>query len=55
MILVAMLGMSPKVAFPIMMGSCAFLMGVFLERREPTGGLLRLVVGIDCRLFDHCR
>jgi uncharacterized membrane protein YfcA len=28
MILVAMLGMSPKVAFPIMMGSCAFLMGV---------------------------
>jgi len=28
MILVAMLGMSPRVAFPIMMGSCAFLMGV---------------------------
>jgi uncharacterized membrane protein YfcA len=28
MILVAVLGMSPKVAFPIMMGSCAFLMGV---------------------------
>jgi uncharacterized membrane protein YfcA len=28
MILVAMLGMSPKVAFPIMMGSCAFLMAV---------------------------
>jgi len=28
MILVSMLGMSPKVAFPIMMGSCAFLMPV---------------------------
>lgn len=28
MILVALLGMSPKVAFPIMMGSCAFLMPV---------------------------
>ena len=26
MALVFMLGMSPKVAFPIMMGSCAFLM-----------------------------
>ena len=26
MILVSLLGMSPKVAFPIMMGSCAFLM-----------------------------
>jgi uncharacterized membrane protein YfcA len=31
MILVALLGMNPKVAFPIMMGSCAFLM--------PIGGL----------------
>ena len=28
MILVSLLGMSPKVAFPIMMGSCAFLMPV---------------------------
>ncbi len=28
MIMVAMLGMNPKVAFPIMMGSCAFLMVV---------------------------
>jgi uncharacterized membrane protein YfcA len=28
MILVALLGMSPKVAFPIMMGSCAFLMPI---------------------------
>jgi len=31
MILVSLLGMSPKVAFPIMMGSCAFLM--------PTGSI----------------
>jgi uncharacterized membrane protein YfcA len=28
MVLVAMLGMSPAVAYPIMMGSCAFLMPV---------------------------
>jgi uncharacterized membrane protein YfcA len=28
MILVSMLGMNPKAAFPIMMGSCAFLMPV---------------------------
>lgn len=28
MILVSLLGMSPKVAFPIMMGSCAFLMPI---------------------------
>jgi len=28
MILVSLLGMSPKVAYPIMMGSCAFLMPV---------------------------
>jgi len=28
MILIYFLGMSPKVAFPIMMGSCAFLMPV---------------------------
>ncbi|HSW27934.1 MAG TPA: sulfite exporter TauE/SafE family protein [Longimicrobiales bacterium] len=36
MILVALLGMNPRVAFPIMMGSCAFLMPVagmrFLQR-----------------------
>jgi hypothetical protein len=31
MILVALLGMNPRAAFPIMMGSCAFLM--------PIGGL----------------
>jgi uncharacterized membrane protein YfcA len=38
MILVSLLGMSPKVAFPIMMGSCAFLMPVgsvqFLRTRR---------------------
>src|SRR6185295_1166105 len=28
MILVSMLGMNPKAAFPIMMGSCAFLMPI---------------------------
>ena len=28
MILVAVLGMNPRVAFPIMMGSCAFLMPI---------------------------
>src|SRR2546423_9827720 len=36
MILVSLLGMSPKAAFPIMMGSCAFLMpvGSFRFMRE---------------------
>jgi uncharacterized membrane protein YfcA len=38
MILVSLLGMSPKAAFPIMMGSCAFLMPVgsvqFLRTRR---------------------
>ncbi len=32
MVLVSLLGMSPKVAFPIMMGSCAFLMPVASAR-----------------------
>jgi uncharacterized membrane protein YfcA len=32
MILVALLGMNPKAAFPIMMGSCAFLMPVASAR-----------------------
>jgi uncharacterized membrane protein YfcA len=32
MLLVAMLGMSPKTAFPIMMGSCAFLMPIASAR-----------------------
>ena len=38
MILVSLLGMSPQVAFPIMMGSCAFLMPVaalrFIKRKR---------------------
>jgi uncharacterized membrane protein YfcA len=38
MILVALLGMNPKAAFPIMMGSCAFLMPIgslrFIQRRS---------------------
>ena len=38
MILVSLLGMNPKVAFPIMMGSCAFLMPVggirFIRKRS---------------------
>ena len=38
MILVSLLGMSPDTAFPIMMGSCAFLMPVgsiqFLRKRS---------------------
>jgi uncharacterized membrane protein YfcA len=32
MILVSLLGMNPKAAFPIMMGSCAFLMPVASAR-----------------------
>ena len=38
MILIALLGMNPKAAFPIMMGSCAFLMPIgslrFIERKS---------------------
>jgi uncharacterized membrane protein YfcA len=37
MILISMLGMDPKVAFPIMMGSCAFLMPVGSIRFVRTG------------------
>jgi uncharacterized membrane protein YfcA len=36
MIMIALLGMNPKAAFPIMMGSCAFLMPIgslrFIDR-----------------------
>jgi uncharacterized membrane protein YfcA len=45
LILVSLLGMNPKAAFPIMMGSCAFLMPVaslrFVQRRSyaPTAAL----------------
>jgi uncharacterized membrane protein YfcA len=37
MILVALLGMNPKAAFPIMMGSCAFLMPVAARRFVSAG------------------
>jgi uncharacterized membrane protein YfcA len=37
MILVSLLGMNPKAAFPIMMGSCAFLM--------PVGGIRFIAKG----------
>ena len=37
MILVALLGMNPRAAFPIMMGSCAFLMPVGSARFIRTG------------------
>ena len=40
MILVGLLGMNPRAAFPVMMGSCAFLMPVgglrFIEPRAAT-------------------
>jgi uncharacterized membrane protein YfcA len=50
MILVSLLGMDPTVAFPIMMGSCAFLMPVasvrFLrEERFEMGPALGLTIG----------
>src|SRR5262249_42967431 len=47
MILVSLLGMSPKAAFPIMMGSCAFLMPVgsvkFIRTRRFS---LRAAIGL---------
>ena len=39
MILVALLGMDPEAAFPIMMGSCAFLMPVGERAIHPEGQL----------------
>lgn len=50
MILVSLLGMNPKAAFPIMMGSCAFLMPVgsirfIRERSYSTRAALGLLVG----------
>jgi uncharacterized membrane protein YfcA len=50
MILVALLGMDPKAAFPIMMGSCAFLMPIgsvrFIEKDSYSlGPALGLAVG----------
>ncbi len=47
MILVALLGMNPKAAFPIMMGSCAFLMPVGSLRFIARGSYnLRAAVGL---------
>ena len=50
MILVSLLGMNPKAAFPIMMGSCAFLMPVgslrfIRERSYSMRAALGLLVG----------
>ena len=50
LILVALLGMSPLVAFPIMMGSCAFLMPVGGSRFVASGRYsLRAALGLDPR------
>lgn len=50
MIMVALLGMNPKAAFPIMMGSCAFLMpagslGFFKSERYDLRAALGLTIG----------
>lgn len=37
MIMISLLGMNPKAAFPIMMGSCAFLMPIASQRFTTTG------------------
>jgi uncharacterized membrane protein YfcA len=56
MILVSLLGMNPKVAFPIMMGSCAFLMPVasirFIQKRSfaPRASFWLAVAGIPAVL-----
>ncbi len=47
MILVSLLGMDPKAAFPIMMGSCAFLMPVASARFIQAGSFSpRATLGI---------
>ena len=47
MILVALLGMNPRAAFPIMMGSCAFLMPIGGLRFVAKGSYsLRAAVGL---------
>jgi uncharacterized membrane protein YfcA len=49
MILVSLLGMNPRAAFPIMMGSCAFLMPVGSMRFIQTGRYsLRAAVALFC-------
>ncbi|MBV8200987.1 MAG: TSUP family transporter [Acidobacteria bacterium] len=56
MILVSLLGMNPKVAFPIMMGSCAFLMPVggirFIRKRSfaPRASLWLTLTGVPAVL-----
>jgi uncharacterized membrane protein YfcA len=57
MILVSLLGMNPKVAFPIMMGSCAFLMPVgsirFIQKQSyaPRASFWLAVAGIPAVLL----
>lgn len=57
MILVSLLGMNPKVAFPIMMGSCAFLMPVgsirFIRKQSyaPRASVWLAVAGIPAVLL----
>ena len=57
MILVSLLGMNPKVAFPIMMGSCAFLMPVgsvrFIQKQSyaPRASLWLALAGIPAVLL----
>ncbi len=47
LILVSLLGMNPKAAFPIMMGSCAFLMPVASKRFLSTGRFnMRAALGL---------
>ena len=48
MILVSLLGMDPKAAFPIMMGSCAFLMPVASARFIQAGTLQPASVAGHC-------
>src|SRR5260370_41444230 len=57
MIMVSLLGMNPKVAFPIMMGSCAFLMPVgsirFIQKQSyaPRASLWLALAGIPAVLL----
>jgi len=57
MILVSLLGMNPKVAFPIMMGSCAFLMPVgsirFIQKQSyaPRASVWLALAGIPAVLL----
>jgi uncharacterized membrane protein YfcA len=47
MILISVLGMNPTAAFPIMMGSCAFLMPMASVRFVRTGGYdVKAIIGM---------